>query len=639
MTPTRAGTTVFPLPAIPFPRITRSCSRRLRQRYARAMAATSLANNCLTALNGLSSSFSSSILPLSNVTYSRTKTRLSSFIYQCSTRFLRRQAPSSDEPLHCGPQPNGPYCQTCTAIPLVADQVSLPDVAGTVPLLSLLPVELVQLYSSPAQLILNDLARKPAPRAVLCASQTEYVAVIKRMMAVGMVSFTTQPAVVNGVFGVAKGDGSMRLIIDARPANSAFVDSPQVHLPTPDLTAHLEIPADSPLYVAKVDLDNFYHRLRLPDWMHRFFALPPILSQELGVNPMFGFDVMVFPCCTTLPMGWSHSVFVAQSVHEFFLDVHTNLRREDRITHSADLKVNRIRHQVYIDDLLLFGLNSEEVGKVQQSYLDALWFHNLPPKLSKVVRPTSQPVECLGMEIDGRAHTVGLAVPKLQRLCAMTLELIQMGSCSGESMERLLGGWTWACLACRPALAVFSAVYRFVQLAGRKEFAIWNSVQNELLTIVALAPVLFSSLSAPWLDRIVASDASETGCGVVTARVNGVNPGDVAISPESMVGQLKWSEIISSRWNQSEHINVLELRSLTAAVKWILSRRRSIGFRALILCDSQVVVGAVSKGRSSSHQILRRLRTLSAMVLGSGLRLCVKWIPSLLNPADDASRR
>jgi len=37
------------------------------------------------------------------------------------------------------------------------------------------------------------------------------------------------------------------------------------------------------LYVAKVDLDNFYHRLRIPVWMQQYFALPPVPAAAFGL--------------------------------------------------------------------------------------------------------------------------------------------------------------------------------------------------------------------------------------------------------------------------------------------------------------------------------------------------------------------
>jgi len=105
-----------------------------------------------------------------------------------------------------------------------------------------------------------------------------------------------------------------------------------------------------------------------------------------------------------------------------------------------------------------------------------------------------------------------------------------------------------------------------------------------------------------------------------------------------VIARARWSTIVSSRWKFGEHINVLECRAVETAVRWLVSRPASINSKVLILCDSQVVVGAISKGRSSAFQILTRLRSLSASILAGGFRLFLKWIPTYLNPADKASR-
>jgi hypothetical protein len=70
----------------------------------------------------------------------------------------------------------------------------------------------------------------------------------------------------------------------------------------------------------------------------------------------------------------------------------------------------------------------------------------------------------------------------------------------------------------------------------------------------------------------------------------------------------------------------------------MLSYRRSVARRLLVVSDSSTVVGAVRKGRSSSFQLLLRLRSLAAMLLASGVQLRVEWCPSKLNPADEPSR-
>ena len=112
----------------------------------------------------------------------------------------------------------------------------------------------------------------------------------------------------------------------------------------------------------------------------------------------------------------------------------------------------------------------------------------------------------------------------------------------------------------------------------------------------------------------------------------------VSDPPPSIDHVRHWATLVSSPWSAPEHINVLELRSVSTAVRWALSSPHSIGHRLLCLSDSQVVVFAISKGRSSSFELLRRLRYLSSLVLAAGLHLVMRWIPSAANPADQPSR-
>jgi len=86
---------------------------------------------------------------------------------------------------------------------------------------------------------------------------------------------------VNGLFGVAKGD-AIRLIIDCRPVNALLVPSPHVALPTPDLITKFHVPLDQPLFAAKVDLSDYYHRIKMPAAWHPYFALPAVRLNHLA---------------------------------------------------------------------------------------------------------------------------------------------------------------------------------------------------------------------------------------------------------------------------------------------------------------------------------------------------------------------
>ena len=61
--------------------------------------------------------------------------------------------------------------------------------------------------------------------------------------------------------------------------------------------------------------------------------------------------------------------------------------------------------------------------------------------------------------------------------------------------------------------------------------------------------------------------------------------------------------------------------------------------RVLLLTDSLVTLYTLWKGRSSSPDLLLALRKAQALVLAGGITLMIGWVPSILNPADEPSRR
>jgi hypothetical protein len=228
----------------------------------------------------------------------------------------------------------------------------------------------------------------------------------------------------------------------------------------------------------------------------------------------------------------------------------------------------------------------------------------------------------------------------------------------------------------RPTFGVLQHVYRYAAVAGRRRFALWPSVGRELLSLLSLAPLLRTSLSAPFCPRMLASDASSTGGGVVvttlTQRLGDVfwrlhfgkqhvaQPGEAQSSavatpsaqpclvaePRWPAGQDQfavlaegpWRTLISTQWRFPEHINALELRALELAIRWLLSRRDACGSRVFALLDNAVAFYSVRKGRGGSAHLLPLLRRTNALLLASHVALLPIWVPSGANPADAPSR-
>jgi hypothetical protein len=624
--------------------------------------------------------------------------------HYAALRLLDSLSPSSgrDETLgYTGDLPKG-------LVSLIAKQVSLPSTLNNVPLKSLLPPTLSSLYNSPASLLLPlDLAQRNLAAAALrrprvLAGRSEYTALVARMHSLGMLSMTTAPMCVNGLFGVPKGD-KIRLILDARPANCYFVRPPHVTLPSPSHLAALRIPQGRPLYVAKMDLSNFYHQLTLPEWMRPYFALPPLTAAEIGALPAAALSaevrqaiaagLPVYPCCATLPMGWSHSVFVAQSVHEHVMYRHGVLHPSDNVVCLESPVVDRPLHALYIDDNILVGTEEEQLtqlcDRVNAAYVEAL----LPPNAAKAVRPTLDMVTTLGVDIDGRRGTISLNPGKQLAIMMATQRLLCSRAVSGRQLSAVVGSWTWPMLLRRPTLAAFKHVYTFIQRYPEESRTLWPCVRRELLVAMALAPLLRCSLRMQSWPKLLATDASMVGSGVVFTRLtlgvestlwplmtqpecsllpagpppdaqprsDATNLGPVLVAQQPVAVHrtttmnvelrrlavtellssptLRWSTVLSSSWRRPQHINELEFVSLLLSIRWVLSHPDACHRQLHVLVDSSSVYFGTRKGRSSSPAMLALLRRYAALLLASGLTVLTGWIPSALNPADQASRK
>jgi hypothetical protein len=558
-------------------------------------------------------------------------------------------------------------------VPIIASRVSLPSLPSRVSFLPLLPDNTSKLYASSSELLLPIPPTRSSP-FYMGVNRTEYIALINRMVTAGMIKFTSTPKVVNGLFGVDKPDDSIRLIVDARPANSVFIPSPPVVLPSPTAFTHLYTDGQKPIYVAKIDLDNYYHQLLLPEWLCPYFCLPPVpicqlhdvsLDATIINNCNENNHGMIYPMVCTLPMGFSHSVYIGQSMHEHMIYSSGVLSPNDRVfdtpTSHRHFDTAGTLHSIYIDDVVLMDTDAERLTDTIHKLLDMYKSNGIVVKMSKLVWPSCTGVEVFGLEFNGKHHTLGLSATKMFKLMQDTIRIIRSTEITGRQLSSIVGQWTWASLIRRECLSVFRHVYKFINMSDTKIYTIWTSVKDELRTIMGLAPLMVADLSSKWFNRIMATDASLTGLGVTATRAspvtmskyarmspcttnNGVSLAPILQHPDSdqilydISDRYKWSTIVSFKWSFLAHINNLELNSVLTCVKWLLSCPASINSRVLLLNDNQSAVYSLSKGRTSAPSIIYPLRRISAHVLASGLRMSYVWIPSTYNPADAPSR-
>ena len=177
-----------------------------------------------------------------------------------------------------------------------------------------------------------------------------------------------KPNVINGMFAVEKDETKQRLTFDGRRANLYFETPAKPELPRPGILTQLTEEESEDLYAGKTDLDNFYHRILLPTWVQQYFGLPKV---KVGKN-------WVYPYITSVPMGWSHSVFIAQGIHSHVVRL-AGLPADKNICSRPATEIGVGRYEKYIDDFFVLGSD--------KSLLEE-WLSSVMGKLRNVV---SQP--------------------------------------------------------------------------------------------------------------------------------------------------------------------------------------------------------------------------------------------------------
>lgn len=100
----------------------------------------------------------------------------------------------------------------------------------------------------------------------------------------------------------------------------------------------------------------------------------------------------------------------------------------------------------------------------------------------------------------------------------------------------------------------------------------------------------------------------------------------------------RWRELFRMQWKHAEHNNILELHSALQALKHACRSVEGWSKRLMLFSDSQVVLGALLKGRSPARAILRGCRKAASLLLGCGVTLYGRYVETHRNYADGPSR-
>ena len=198
---------------------------------------------------------------------------------------------------------------------------------------------------------------------------------------------------------------------------------------------------------------------------------------------------------------------------------------------------------------------------------------------------------------------------------------------------------------CAPAIALLTGdlLWQRGCLKGRttpeEAWGVPDKEEQEAATLITGRPwqVLTPDEKQLFTLKDLISRASYTGCDIRIVQPNITEPNGW---PRQSVVAEKWLWRVKRSFPLAQqHINLLELKAVLAAIKYRLETPRSIGTRIIHVSDSQVAIAACVKGRSGSYSLCKGVRQYCALVLAGSLTTYLVWVHTDRNPADAPSRR
>ncbi len=498
-----------------------------------------------------------------------------------------------------------------------------------------------------------------------------------------------------GLFSVGKDQNKDRLIFDSRPFNE--LESPPGRFigsmaSAANLT-EIHLKEDQILTMSGTDLREFYYSFLVSKSREARNSLliqttpERIQGWRCLSEDLVGYKGVVFLALRTLAMGDTCAVELAQTAHIGILHQLGMISEKNLISMTRAIPRSLFSLGVVIDDLIMFqivaaGTNlacEETFGKQQmEAALERFESLGLIPHRGKTFFQ-DETAEFWGAMVEGRRGYVRASLRRVIPVLFATVGVLKLGVCSFGLLETLIGCWTSIFLFRRRLLSIFNVAYEALQRDARQNevFKLSPGLVEELLLCVGLGPLAATYLRGKDQTQVYCSDASSRSYAVCAATLPVWLQSEVhrfrlrktvwvkLLSPLKALNRLKgilppaeelpagvplpshplWLELATVPQfkcikkvltKEGSHINVDELKGILVTER--LAAHDSFPSRFFSLADSQVALGAVLKGRSSSLGLNTLLQGSLPVHLGCGMAGSYGFCPSESNCADDPTR-
>ena len=497
----------------------------------------------------------------------------------------------------------------------------------------------------------------------------------------------------SGLFSLIKNQEVDRMIMDSRPHNSLekpLTSWTRTMAAVPPLL-DLVISPEERVLTACEDLRDYYYYFRVSRQRSARNALKFELTHAEAskfrayrevVDPTS--SPFLVPALRTMAMGDLNSVEYGQQSH-LQIALSCGILPTDLLTMKGSFPRQAWAVGIIIDDLVVVervprALTTGDMSTtIADIMVEAYQKVGLCPHGKKRVRDATQ-AKFWGISLDGEAGTLRAQVERVLPMTGLTARICKLGYSSRKLLEVLVGSWI-AVLQCRRrCMCLLSAVFEDMQLHNYTEvFKLQAKTVAELWMLVVLAPLFCSDLRAAPDTELSLVDASGDFRAEVVCSLSEVFAGELwrhkltkaawtkLLSPtlalcrmhgtldptmEVPAGELPanahplWTTLartLKFKTKQikpvqgSVHINLSELKAaLESEARKARLRPNS---RFLIGADSQVSLGALIKGRSSSAGLNGLLRRFLPTVLAYNVYTGWQYLTSGDNVSDDPTRQ
>jgi hypothetical protein len=498
----------------------------------------------------------------------------------------------------------------------------------------------------------------------------------------------------SGLFAVPKDLTRDRMVLDARAPNLLeYKQSRWVQAMANAATlSSIYISEDKVLLSSGEDLRDYFYQFKSDEQrIWRNILSDPLTSAEARV--VFGSDFVwpeepVWVALSSLAMGDSLACEFAQCAHTALCLRYEVARVQELLTLRSPLPRGLLQVGVIIDDLVVLeqclrsnlediesGTMSTEadqrLARAREGYADAGLETNEKKRFNNC-----RLGRFWGIEIDGQLGLLRASSTRLWATMFITMRVAMLGMATTGLLESLAGSWIALLGPRRRLFCLLDVIFDALSFSQQNAVIRLSSAMiDELCCVAALAPLAAVDLRCQFSSVLIATDASLDAMAGVEAAVpwhvcqelcrTSLNKGrwskllsaeaawrkqhDLLECDEEVEDPytthplwelcargLHFKEVWRSHVSQSQHINLLEAKAHLREERRCAVERpfRRVPFAL----DSQVCLGALTKGRSSSPGINRLLKASLPYPLGGGIYAAYMYFSSKINRADGPTR-